>query len=266
MTDKDLITRAKGLIHKEKETYVSSRKPTSLGEAKKLIDSAKSGLDVYINFDTTGSMHSYISAVRDNLETVTDALLNEDSIRLSINGIGDHCDGEDWIQMYALTNSPEETRGAIESIRGTYGGDEPEAYECWALALAKRIPKESVGRKRAVVLVADSVPHGMIDSECSHAGSYQQAFEALKTLSDGFYFVGCNPQMYSLQKQLIDPDRKDKEQFISLDDMVDVLPELLVALAKKTESETVLRKYLEKLGLEKPEGARKVHGLLTAGR
>ena len=115
------------------------------------------------------------------------------------------------------------------------------------------------------MLVADSVPHGMMDAECRHAGSYQDAFEALKTLTDGFYFVGCEPQMYSLQRELIDPARKDKEQFISLGDMVDVLPELLIALSKKTVSEKALQQYLEKLGLENPNGAKKIFGLLTSG-
>jgi len=267
MKEKDLITKARELIPKRENTSLSDKRITSLDEARKIISGPKSGLDVYTAFDTTGSMYSSITTVRDNLETVTDALLEESSdIRLSINGIGDHCDGEDWIQMYALSSNPEEVQGAIEAVKMTHGGDEPEAYECLALALAKRLPQESAGRKRAVVLVADSVPHGMIDPECPKAGSYQKAFEALKTLSDGFYLVGCNPQMYSLQKNLIDPARKDKEQFIPLGDMVDILPELLVALAKKTESEKALQKYLDQLKLENPNGAQKVYGLLTAGK
>lgn len=265
MKKTDLMAKARSLITTKKDIYLSEGKTSSLDTAKKIMCGVETGLDIYLAFDTTGSMNSYIETVKDNIGTVTDALLNEDSsIRLSINGIGDHCDGADWIQMYALSNNPEEVKGAIESIKMTYGGDDPEAYECLALALAKRIPEESAGRKRTVVLVADSVPHGMMDAECSHAGSYQTAFEALKTLTSGFYFVGCQEQMYSQQRELIDPTRKDKEQFIPLGEMIDVLPELLIALSKKTKSEKVLQQYLEKLGLENPNGARKVSGLLTA--
>lgn len=264
--EKDLIAKARSLMPKGENTPLPDRKTFSLDEARRIAEGTKAGLDVYLAFDTTGSMHPYIDTVRDNIETVTDALLNEGSIRLSLNGIGDHCDEGDWLQMYALSNQPEEVQGAIESIRMTHGGDEPEAYECLALALAKRIPQESAGRKRAIVLVADSVPHGMVDGECSRAGSYEQAFEALKTLSDGFYLVGCAPQMYSLQRGLINPEREGREQFIPLGDMVEVLPELLVALAKKTESEKSLQQYLEKLSLEKPNGARKIFGLLTPGK
>lgn len=236
-------------------------------EAAKAILDRKFGLDTYLVFDTTGSMAQYISIVRADLRHLTGELLKEgEHFRLSMNGIGDHCDGKDWLQMYPVTANPDEVRGSIDSIVMTDGGDAPEAYECLALALAQRIPKDSAGRKRAVVLIADSVPHGMMDGECPKAGSYERAFTALKTLCDGFYFVGCNRQMYSYQEQLIDPARKEREQFIPLGELRDVLPQLLVALAKKTESEKALHDYLGRLELQDQDKAGKVRGLLTAGR
>jgi hypothetical protein len=114
-------------------------------------------------------------------------------------------------------------------------------------------------------LIADSLPHGMIDEPCERKVDYQTAFTALKVLCDGFYLVGCNQQTYSRQRELIDPENKEKEQFIPLGDMADLLPELLVALAKKTESEKALREYLTRLGLENSDRAGKVTGLLRAG-
>jgi hypothetical protein len=208
-------------------------------------------------------MEPYIEEVRNNIAQVTDALLDGKSdIRLSINGVGDHCDGSDVLQMYALTNDASEASGSIDSIVMTHGGDEPEAYECGALALAKRLPTESAGRKRAVVFVGDSYPHGMKDGPCVNGVDYEKAFEALKTVCDGFYFVGCNQQNYHLQKQLINPGT-GREQFIPLGKMVDVLPTLLVALAKKTESEKALADYMKLVEEQKPEIAGKIRGLLT---
>jgi hypothetical protein len=263
MTD-DVMKRAKALLGKD---YNADRKAlpgsTGLTKARDILE-AKGGLDVYVVFDTTGSMSSYIGEVRDNLAQVTDAILGEKSgTRLSINGVGDHCDGANVLQMYALTCDAAEAQGSIDSIAMTDGGDTPEAYECAALALAKRLPVESAGRKRAVVLVGDSVPHGMIDQPCERNVDYATAFEALKTLCDGFYFVGCEPQMYGQQRKLIDSSRKDREQFIPLGKMVDVLPTLLVALAKKTESEKALVEYLKLVERQDPEAAKKVSGLLT---
>lgn len=270
MTNDDVLKRAKALLETAriapKEVEPLHDATALLSSARKVLD-RQGSLDVYVVFDTTGSMGSYIAAVRENLGQVTDALLDgKADYRLSMNGIGDHCDGENWAQMYALSSSPAEVRGALESIVMTFGGDEPEAYECGALLLAERLPKESAGRKRAVVLVADSVPHGMNDAPCERNVDYQRAFEALKTLCDGFYLIGCDPQTYKSQRRLIDSSRPEREQFIPLGDMTDVLPELLIALAKKTESAGALQEYLRKLTLEKPEGAKKVYGLLASGK
>ncbi len=259
MTSDDILKKAKALLG-------NSAQPKALGteERKALPGRAaeilgkSSGLDVYIAFDTTGSMDSYIGVVRDNIEDVTKVLLDgKTDLRLSINGIGDHCDRH-WIQMYALSSDPAEVRGSIEDIVMTGGGDEPEAYECLALQMAQRIPHDSDRRKRAVVLIGDSVPHGMVDACCVKGVDYQEAFKAVKAVCDGFYLVGCEEQMYARQRRLIDR-KSDREKFIPLGDMVDVLPALLIALAKKSQSEKALKDYLTQLEAGK---AQKIYGLL----
>lgn len=98
-----------------------------------------------------------------------------------------------------------------------------------------------------------------------HAGSYERTFTALKTLCDGFYFVGCNERMYTLQRKLID-SRKETERFIPLGDMTNILATLLVALAKKTESEKAFIDYLSQLSSNSPQIAIQVKGLLTGGK
>ena len=250
----DLLARAKLLAGTP-----SGNPPKQLGTPQSIYSTLAGGLDVYIAFDTTGSMDSTISKVRKNIGTITTALLDGKSdIRLSINGVGDHCDGEYLLQLYHLSKNPAEVRGAIENIVMTHGGDEPEAYECLAVSLAKRIPLESAGRKRAVVLIGDSYPHGMRDAPCVQNVDYKTAFSALKTLCDGFYMVGCEPQHYSLQRQLITAGN-DKERFIELGDMNGILCELLVALARKTQSPLSLEQYLKSLGSDK---SNTIRGLL----
>lgn len=266
MTSDDIFKKAKALLEN------SAVQPKALGQeerkalpakAAEVLNSARRGLDVYIVYDTTGSMGVYINTVRDHAEKVTDALLDGKSdLRISMNGIGDHCDGPNWIQQYELSSVPEEVIGALEDIVMTNGGDEPEAYECLALQLAQRIPAESVNRKRAVVLIADSVPHGMTDAGCPKGADYLDAFKALKAVCDGFYFVGCNEQMYSLQRRLVDK-KSGKEKFIPLGEMASVLPELLVALTKEAQSEKELLVYLQQL---EPERAKKIYGLLGSGK
>lgn len=166
MTD-NLIRRAQALVPTSRSVVPAfGRKEYSLEEMRKIFEVNKSKLDVYLAFDTTSSMKPYVSSARQNIGTVTEELLkNNDAVRISVNGIGDHCDGNKWMQRYALSSKPKEVHSAIESIVMTYGGDEPEAYECLALVLTQRLQKESAGRKRAVVLVGDSVPHGMIVSQ-----------------------------------------------------------------------------------------------------
>lgn len=266
MAKNDALERAKALLGNK---YDDKRKELPAGTASleraREVLSTKSGLDVYVVFDTTGSMDSYVDAVRKDIGDVTASVLDGKSdIRLSINGVGDHCDGDDVIQMYALTNKPEEVYGSIENIAMTGGGDEPEAYECMALAMAERIPNESAGRKRAVVFIGDSVPHGIIDEPCECNVDYENAFKAMKMVCDGFYFVGCNQGSYKYQKKLIETGT-EKEQFIPLGSMVGTLPQLLIALAKKSESEKAFNDYMKLLEASNAGQAGKIKGLLGKG-
>jgi hypothetical protein len=268
MNHDDLLKRARALVGTsgEKKALPPTGGLSRVSHAAAMLRGAEN-LDVYIFFDTTGSMDPYINQVRDHASDVTDALLDGSAdIRLSMNGIGDHCDGAHWLQMYALTKDKKDVQGALDNIVMTNGGDEPEALECMALAAAQRLPAESLGRKRAVVLITDSVPHGIIDNPCERNVDYKTAFTALKTVADGFYLVGCNQKMYGHQRELIDATRPEREQLLQLGEMVDVLPTLLVALAKKTASPRALQAYLAQLEATNPTTAGKVYGLLGSGR
>jgi len=257
--NEDLLKKARALAASA-PTKTLPTGNSAIDMVRKYMEAPKSGLDVYIAIDTTGSMSPYVNEVRSNIGTVTNELLKGSSdIRISINGVGDHCDGENCLQLYAPTSDSAQVHGAIKAIVMTNGGDEPEAYECLALALTQYIPTDSKNRRRAVVLIGDSVPHGMLDAPCVNGVDYRKAFEGLKVLCNGFYVVGCEPQMYSHQRKLIDLN-KENEQLIPLGDMASLLPSLLVALAKKTESASALEAYMKQLN---PEVSGKIRGLLS---
>ena len=184
-----------------------------LNSAARVLLQPRRELDVYIAFDTTYSMQPYIDAVRRNIGTVTDELLGQ-GLRISINGVSDHSCGETYLQTNALTISPAEVKLSLDKmvIETTSNDDVPEAYECLALNLAERIPVESAGNKRAVILIGDSIPHGMkqdsyTDYGCPLKVDYAAAFRAMKKLCDGFYFVGCDKSNYELQSSL-SPERR----------------------------------------------------------
>ena len=90
MASDDILKKAKALLG-------NSAQPRAIGtaETKALPGRAaealkSSGLDIYTAFDTTGSMSSYIDVVRNNIEEVTNKLLDGSfDLRLSMNGIGD---------------------------------------------------------------------------------------------------------------------------------------------------------------------------------
>jgi len=271
--DSDVLKRAKALLGTSSEVKSGTKLlHTENEDARKVLNSAMSvlqrsagNLDVYIAFDTTESMRPYIETVRRNIGVVTDALLGE-SMRISLNGIADHCDRQRWIQIHKLSDNSQKVKRALESIVIVNGGDIPEAYECLALHLAERIPQESSENKRAVVLVGDSIPHGMPQSRyrddgCPQHVDYARAFEAMRKVCHGFYFVGCDPQNYDLQRELV--GQSPTNRFVPLGSMVEILPQLLVAMAKKTESPKAYSNYIKQLEAQDPSKARKVAGLLT---
>lgn len=264
----NVLARAKALLGARSDAKLLGTEKNNqqgvMNSALKVLQRPTRDLDVYITFDTTFSMQPYVDIVRKNIDLVTQELLNQ-GLRISVNGVSDHSCGETYLQMHALTTIPAEAKRVLEAIVvETRGNDDfPEAYECLALRLAERIPKESAGNRRAVVLIGDSFPHGMgylIDRGCPFGVDYAQAFDAMKKMCDQFYFVGCDQDHYSFQRRLVSAEH---ERFVPLGSMVDTLPQLIIAMAKKTQSQKAYSNYMRQLEAQSPDQARKIAGLLT---
>lgn len=117
--------------------------------------------DIVFCFDTTGSMSSVLSSLREHLSETVERLFRDiPNLRIGIIGHGDYCDvgGGKYLAYYCpLSTNKEDITKAIKEIPSTGGGDAPEAYEYMLhLAHTKIEWKSNV---KLFVLIADEVPH-----------------------------------------------------------------------------------------------------------
>ncbi len=134
-------------------------------EEIKKVESTDGMLDMVIAFDTTGSMFSYIEAVRKHITNLIPNLFSQNSnLKLGVVAFGDYCDmpaKNDFgvaYQVLDLTNDKNEVIKFVENARNTSGGDGDEFYEL----VIKKIVEETSWREgstKAVLLIADANPH-----------------------------------------------------------------------------------------------------------
>lgn len=124
-------------------------------------------LDMVIAFDTTGSMKSYINAVKGHVKTLIPKLFKQNpDLRVGIVAFGDYCDmpSKDEFdrayQVCELTDDENKLMKFIINAKNTSGGDDDEFYEL----VIKKIVEETNWRKgstKAVLLIADAKPHNV---------------------------------------------------------------------------------------------------------
>lgn len=124
-------------------------------------------LDMVIAFDTTGSMASYIDAVKKHVKELVPKLFGSNpDLRIGIVAFGDYCDmkskdnfGKAY-QVLDLTNDENKIIEFINKAQNTSGGDGDEFYEL----VIKKITEETSWREgstKAVLLIADAQPHSV---------------------------------------------------------------------------------------------------------
>ena len=122
-------------------------------------------LDMVIAFDTTGSMASYINAVKKHVKELIPKLFKQNpDLRIGIVAFGDYCDmpskdrfGKAY-QVCELTDNENRLIEFITNAQDTGGGDADEFYEL----VIKKIVEETNWREdstKAVLLIADAEPH-----------------------------------------------------------------------------------------------------------
>lgn len=132
---------------------------------KKKLSSSDGKLDMVIAFDTTGSMRSYIDAVKEHVKELIPKLFKQNpDLRIGIVAFGDYCDmpskdrfGKAY-QVCELTDNENRLIEFITKAQNTSGGDGDEFYEL----VIKKIVEETNWREdstKAVLLIADAEPH-----------------------------------------------------------------------------------------------------------
>lgn len=132
---------------------------------KKKLSSSDGKLDMVIAFDTTGSMASYIGAVKKHVKELIPKLFKQNpNLRIGIVAFGDYYDmpskdkfGRAY-QVCELTDDENKLMKFIINAKDTSGGDCDEFYEL----VIKKIVEETnwrEGSTKAVLLIADAGPH-----------------------------------------------------------------------------------------------------------
>lgn len=138
----------------KKENSMDAVSPKSIGK-----------LDMVIAFDTTGSMASYIGAVRHEVSELIPRLFKDnDDLRLGIVAFGDYCDMEnaqtfgDAYQCMPITNNENDLIKFVKESKNTSGGDGDEFYELVIKKIVEETPWRE-GSTRSILLIADADPH-----------------------------------------------------------------------------------------------------------
>ncbi|MDH4100131.1 MAG: VWA domain-containing protein [Nitrospirota bacterium] len=161
--------------------------------------SAVSSLDVVFLLDTTGSMEPYIHEVQRNIVRVIDEVFNASpKVRMGFVAYKDHGDeGEDEFyltKVLPLVSDRQKITRFVQSpdLYIGEGGTGPEAVEC-ALHEAVNLAWNNTS-PRAVVVIGDKPPHGVIDSfrACPKQREYTVEVEALKKKGTKIYSILCN--------------------------------------------------------------------------
>lgn len=190
----------------------AAAKPREEGELEgmDLSRRASKPLTLILAFDTTGSMRAWIQNVREKVAYLAEGLFKLMDIRIGLIGVGDHCDGDFMLQPHAPTTELADLHKSIRQIRGTSGGDYPEAFECLFKHLNED-PRWTYDVPTVLVLITDSIPHGMSgagDAGCPDNVDARAELAKLGKKLKSFYLVNCGSHAAAtaVQKTLVKSD------------------------------------------------------------
>lgn len=155
----------KSLLHDDAPSSPAAAKLFKKNDLSPVVEEDAGMLDQVIAFDTTGSMSSYIDAVKQHVQELIPKLFSENkNLRIKIIAFGDYCDmatkttfGRAY-QESTLTDNQNELIKFVQNAQNTGGDDSDEFYELVLHKVIKETPWR-YGSRRAMLLIGDCEPH-----------------------------------------------------------------------------------------------------------
>lgn len=145
-------------------------------------------LDLALVFDATGSMNPYIDAVKRSLSDLSEEIVGEvPDTRIGTVVYGDH-DAAFLVKKQEFTSDTSVVASFIHGAGSAPNSDWPEAVEV-GLQAANSLDWR-IGGQRALVLVGDAPPHGVVDGRKGNT-HYRDEAVALARIGVHVYSVQC---------------------------------------------------------------------------
>jgi hypothetical protein len=219
--------------------------------ARPILDKVRkaSALEIVFMFDTTGSMDVYLTEVQMHVQLILREIRKRvPDARIAVVVYKDHEQGPYVTLTQPFSDKEEELIKFLRSpdIAPGAGGGGAEAVEC-ALFEVNRLDWSPGTKGKAVILIGDKPPHGVMDSfdECTSGRDYRIETNRLIEKHVKAYTVLCNnvAETRSTFQWLAD---KTGGKFVTLEEIHDLV-ELIVAVSIKECSPLLLQAYAEEL-------------------
>jgi hypothetical protein len=238
------------IVQKQKEALlkkIAEHKSLS----KPILDKARktSPLEVVFMFDTTGSMDVYLSEVQTHVQLVIREIRKRvPDARISVIVYKDHEQGPYVTKTLPFTDKEEAITAFLRSpeIMPGAGGGGAEAVEC-ALYEANQLDWSEGTKGKAIILIGDKPPHGVMDSfdDCLSGRDYRIETNKLTEKHVKIYTVLCNNVAETISNfQFL--AEKTGGKFVTLEAIHDLV-DLIVAVSIKESNPLLLQAYTEEL-------------------
>lgn len=239
----DLIKRQKEALLKKIAEHKTLSKP--------VLDKVRQGipLEIVFMFDTTGSMDTYLSEVQMHIQLIVREIRKRvPDARISVIAYKDHEQGPYVTKTLPFTDKEETIIAFLRSadIAPGAGGGGAEAVEC-ALHDANQLDWSPGTKGKAIILIGDKPPHGVMDSfdECTSGRDYREETNKLVAKSVKMYTVLCNNVAETIDNFQWFAE-KTGGKFVRLEAIHDLV-ELLVAVSIKESNPLLLQAYTDEL-------------------
>ena len=240
---KDLVKKQREVLLKKIDQHRSLAKPI-LEKAQQ-----QHALEVIFMFDTTGSMDVYLTEVQTHIQLIVREIHKRvPGAHISIIAYKDHDQGPYVTLTLPFSDNEDEIINFLRSpdIAPGLGGGGPEAVEC-ALRDANQLQWSTGIKGKAIILIGDKPPHGVMDSfeECSRHVDYRREIDQLKDKYVKIYTVLCN-NIAETKSNFQWMAEKTNGKFVTLEEIQDLV-DLIVAVSIKEYNPLLLEAYTDEL-------------------